>query len=120
MFLTFKSIDNEGNEIKFQTEYEKLDNKYIFDDLSVENTKVELMMNEENVIINRFGDTESKFVFIQGINTLAFYKNSLGLELKMNIFTKKIIIKSKQLYLEYELILDSDVISSHKIWILFH
>lgn len=120
MYLTFKSLDSFGNEIKYETEYKRIENGYIFDDLSVENTTTTLYIKDGNITIERNGDTLSKFNFIINNKTPGFYKNNAGLEINLDIFTKKINLLADKLYLEYDLIVEDDVISSHKIWILFH
>ena len=120
MLLSFRSLDSFDNEISYKAEYQKNDNTYVFDDLSAENTKTFLTIDGDVVRIKRTGDTESEFTFSENLKLPGYYKNNLGVNAELSIFTKKINIKSDKIYLEYDLILDDDVISSHKIWILFH
>ena len=120
MYLTFKSVDSYGDEVKFEAPYEIEGKTYIFDDLSAENTKTNLRILDDQIEIYRVGDTESSFIFKENTKCLGHYKNNLGLEMKMEVFTKKINQLKDKLYIEYDLIISGDVISSHKIWILFH
>ena len=120
MMLTFHSIDDENNKIIFKSEYKKNNNIIIFEDKSVENTMIFLTINEDNIIFERKGNINMKLILHKNIKTQGYYQNELGLDFKFNIITSKLEYNKNKINIGYSMYLDEDLISTHKIWILFH
>ncbi len=119
MNITFYSLDSLDNKIFFKEKGMFDKNILIFNDKSVENTKIYLTINDNDIILDRVGNVKMHMHFIRNTETTGFYENELGLQFKMNILTSKLIIKANKVEIEYSLILDGNMLSSHKIWILF-
>lgn len=119
MNVTFYSLDSLDNKIFFKEKGILDKNILIFNDKSAQSTKIYLTINEDNIILDRVGNIKMHMHFIRNIETAGYYENELGLEFKMNILTSKLIIKTNKIEIEYSLFLDGNMLSSHKIWILF-
>lgn len=120
MIITFHSLDNEGNKVFFKSEAEIIGKYFIFDDKSQENTKIKLMYDTSSINIERIGNTNMKINLSLDEITNSKYSNSLGLKFDFKVKTNELDIKSNKLYAMYDLILDENVISTHKIWIIFN
>lgn len=120
MKLTFHSIDDENNKIIYKSDYVKNNNTIIFDDKSVENTKVYLEINNDNIIFERKGNINMKINLTLNKKTEGYYQNDIGLDFKFYIVTNKIENNKNKITIEYSMYLDEDLMSTHKIWILFH
>lgn len=120
MILTFHSLDSDSNKVFFKSEYEIIDGKYIFDDKSVKNTRIIMKINDDNTIIfKRIGDINMEMLLDVNNNTLCKYKNEMGLEFELIISTNSVKITGKKVEIDYDSKI-YDVISNHKIWILFN
>ena len=120
MILTFHSIDSNDNKIIFNTEYTKKDNLVIFKDKSMENSVIELTIENDSITLKRTGDNEMDLMLIYNQKTTGFYKNNMGLEFEFEAYTTSLNITSKKISIEYTMFLEDNPISTHKIWILFH
>lgn len=120
MNVKFKSVDNENNIIEFDSSYVLEQNVYIFDDKSSENTKIYLKNNNGVINIKREGNVSMNITLSTNGKHKGSYKNNEGLMFDFYVLTKELIIKSNNIYATYDLIIENDIINSHKMWILFH
>ena len=120
MIIKFKTIDDELNEINFKSECKLENNTYIFKDKSVENTTIYLKIYEDYINIIRKGDTNMYLDLKLNEKLDGNYENKLGLKFNFHSFTREINIKSNGFYATYDLIIDDNIINTHKIWILFN
>lgn len=117
MKITFYSLDDEKNKIFFKSEGKKIDNCIIFEDKSYDNTVIKLELYSSSIILNREGNVNMKLILKKNEASECFYQNEMGLEFKFMAFCKDLIIKENRIDIEYDMILDEDILSSHKIWI---
>lgn len=118
MIVTFHSLDNDNNKIYFKSEAQIIDDYIVFDDKSIENTKIYLKYNSSSVIFKRVGNTNMSIEYIQDKITTGTYKNELGLEFNFSVDTTSFSIEKDKIIIEYNMYIEKDYISSHKIWIL--
>lgn len=118
MQVFFYSLDNQNNKVSFNTAYKREDNKIIFEDKSIENTVIYLYIYKDKLILERKGSVEMKISFIKNKSIPSYYKNQLGLEFNFIAKCHKLTITENRIDIEYDMILDNDLISSHKIWII--
>jgi len=119
MKLHFFSI-SETNKVNFISDYEiQNESIYVFDDKSLENTKlcIDVKSNEE-ILFERYGDTNMNVRFIPGVKTKGEYSNSMGLEFGFHVHTKNIEILDKKITVEYDLYIDGEYNDSIKIYML--
>lgn len=119
MKVTFHSLDNDGNKVFFKSDAKNVDSYIEFIDKSTENTSIRLKYDTSSIIIERVGNINMVLNLELNKTTGCMYKDNLGLELDLEIKTNELEVKNNKLYANYDLILDKNVISSHKIWILF-
>lgn len=119
MKVTFHSLDNDGNKVFYKTDAKAIDSYIEFRDGSTKNTIIRLSYTNSSIIIERIGDINMVLNLELDKTTGCMYKDNLGLELDLEIKTNELEVKNNKLYANYDLILDKNVISSHKIWILF-
>lgn len=120
MKVSFLSMDNNENKVNFTTEVEKKDNIFIFNDLSTTNTTIEIEILNKNVRLTRTGDTTMYILFDLNYITSGSYKNSLGLAFEFDIKTTRLDILSNKIRIDYDMIIDKETLSSHKISLLFN
>lgn len=120
MDLVFYSLDDNENKIFFRTSYELLDNQIVFDDKSMENTKILLTISENSLIFERKGNVCMKMNLVLNEETKGIYENSNGLSFEFSTLCKSLLITKKKIEIEYSLFVMMDEISSHKIWITFN
>lgn len=93
-------------------------NTYIFPDLSLENTKINLKLISSNeVIIERIGSVNSKMDFILNHTTTSFY-NSMDLNFKFSINTKELKINSNSVSITYDYYYLDSLVGKIKIAVL--
>ena len=118
--ITFHSVDSDGNKVIFSENYSRKDNKIIFNDKTCSNTEIEITINDDmSVLFCRRGDTNMYLPLSLGEKKIGHYRNSLGLEFDMIVFTTKLIIESNKLTIEYDLNVE-DIKQHHKLWILIN
>lgn len=117
MEITFYSLDDENNKVFFKSKGIKENNIISFIDKSNDNTTILLEQNTSSIIFYRKGDIDMKMILEKNIINSCYYKNQNGLEFDFKVYCKELIIKEKRIDIEYDMILDEDIISSHKIWI---
>lgn len=118
--ITFHSVDSDGNKVIFNENYSRKDNKIIFNDKTCSNTEIEITINDDmSVLFCRRGDTNMYLPLSLGEKKIGHYRNSLGLEFDMIVFTTKLIIESNKLTIEYDLNVE-DIKQHHKLWILIN
>ena len=120
MVITFHSIDNEGNKVFYKSEAKIYDSYIEFDDKTSNNTIIKLSYTASSINIERIGDVNMKLLLLQGKITTSSYSNNMGLKFDFKVKTNELLVKENKLFANYELILDENVISSHKIWIIFN
>lgn len=118
MIASFYSVDDENNKIIFKSNYEIKDNTIIFEDKSYENTKIYLYKFKDRLIFKRVGNCNMTLELIEGQALEAYYANELGLEFKFIAKCNKLSLDNNRIDIEYDMILDNDLLSSHKIWII--
>lgn len=120
MNLTFHSVDSDNNKVIYNTEYEYINDEYVFIDKSVKDTKLYIKITDDlNVRIKRLGNINMEIVLDQNNNTVGNYKSEEGLVFELLISNAKIEINKNKLYLEYDSTI-YDIKTNHKIWILFN
>ncbi len=120
MDLTFYSIDSNNDKVIYHTSYIKSENTIIFDDKSVSNTKIYLTIDDDKVQFVRKGNVFMNVLLEYNKNTFCHYENEIGLSFDFIVKTTNLSITNKRIEMEYDLFLENDKISSHKITILFH
>ncbi len=116
--LRFYSIDSDNNEVKYFSPFVREKNTLIFEDKSVNNTKVFLTIGE-NIKIERHGNINMSFLFDLDNLTLGMYENELGLKAEFIIKTNELLVSNNNVIIAYDLYLDSEKISGHRIVIDF-
>lgn len=117
MKLKFQSSNNDADLVEFETQYISENNKIIFDDLSIENTKIIIdILDEFNVNFKRVGNINMDILFSLNNDKIASYSNNLGVSFDFNVFTNKLVIKNDQIIVEYESNI-MDFKQKHKIFI---
>lgn len=112
----FYSISKNSN-VKYISDLKIDNNTYSFKDS--DNTFINLsILNNNHIIINRFGSISMDMVFKTLEKTKSFYKNDMGLEFDLEIFTKDISISKDKIVIEYDLYLDNILNDSYKIFVL--
>lgn len=117
MELVFYSLDNDNNKVFFRSDYLKNGNEIIFEDKSVENTKIYLTIMKDSLVFERKGSTSMHMVLKEGIETSGSYNSSTGLFFDFTVKTKILSIKDNRIEIEYSLFVLGDEMSHHKIWI---
>ncbi len=120
MQVLFSSMDDQLNKIRFETDVVVKDNTYYFKDKSTEHTEIELTIHQNEVHLNRVGQTQMKLIFIENRKTMGYYKNEMGLDFSFYIDCKQLTISKEQIKIQYEMILDKQIKSLHKILLIFH
>ncbi len=120
MQVTFSSIDDQLNKVRFETDVVIKDNTYYFKDKSTENTDIELTIYQNEVHFKRIGQTQMKLILIENRRTIGHYKNEMGLDFSFYIDCKQLTISKEQIKIQYEMILDKQIKSLHKILLIFH
>jgi uncharacterized beta-barrel protein YwiB (DUF1934 family) len=118
--VSFISIDDEKNKISFNTEVSVIDNKYVFTDVTTPNTTIEIEVLGECVRLTRTGDTTMYMLYDTNNITNGSYENIEGLEFNFEIKTTKIEIHKSKIRIDYSMIMDKQVLSSHKLSLLFN
>ena len=120
MKVSFISIDDENNKINFSTDVTLLDNKYTFIDKTTPNTNIEIEVLGECVRLTRTGDTTMYMLYDLKNITSGSYENVEGLEFSFEIKTTKLEIQKTKIRIDYSMIMDKQVLSSHKLSLLFN
>ena len=120
MIISFYSVDSNDNETKFEVEATLSENTYIFDDKSLEDTIINLIVLNDKIIFKRMGNVDMKLELELNKKTNGNYKNSNGLEFDFECFCDESKFDGKNLSLGYSLIVDGNAISYHKILITIY
>lgn len=118
--LKFTSFSSDLETQTFETNYEITKTGYIsFVDKSALDTKIYIKEIDNSFIIKRLGNISMQMTLQEGKTTKAIYKDINGVSMEFE--TKCLSFKSapNQFDVVYELILDKNVISTHKLNILF-
>jgi len=118
MEVFFYSLDNQNNKVSFKSNAEYINNKLVFVDKSIESTVIQLSISSDKLVLERTGNTIMKLAFIENKSSEAYYKNEMGLEFDFIVKCNKLIITDNRIDIEYDMILDKELLSSHKIWII--
>lgn len=118
--ITFHSIDSDGNKVIFTEKYIKKDNIIIFNDKSAPNTQIELTINDDlSLLFCRKGDIDMYLPLAYKELKIGHYKNSMGLEFDLKVYTTSLRIEKNKISIEYDLEVET-IKQHHKIWILIH
>ena len=120
MKVSFISIDDEKNKINFTTDVIYIDNKYTFTDKTTENTVIEIEVLGECIRLTRTGDVSMYMLYDLNNITSGSYENKEGLEFSFEIQTTKLEIQNSKIRIDYSMIMDKQVMSSHKLSLLFN
>lgn len=120
MELTFHSVDSEGNKAIYRTSYTCNGSTYTFSDKTQPNTTIALGIYKDTVEFKRSGDVQMEMSFSLHQMTKGKYENALGLRFDLQVKTKELLQEKNKLFIEYDLYVMGDMVSSHKIWVLFH
>ena len=120
MIVSFYSIDSNENEVKFESTATLIDNTYIFDDKSLNNTIINLIVLNDEIIFKRMGDVDMNLELKNGKKTKGNYKNNNGLEFSFECLCDELKMVEKNLSIGYSLIIDGEAISYHKILITIY
>ena len=120
MIISFYSIDSNDNEIKFESAATLIDNTYIFDDKSLENTIINLIVLNDKIIFKRMGNVDMNLELEKNKKTQGNYKNSNGLDFDFECLCDDLAFDGKNISLGYSLMLDNNAISYHKILITIY
>lgn len=118
MKVFFYSVDDEENKVSFHTDGLYKDNILSFEDKTLSNTRIHIYIYPDRLIFQREGSVEMKLELIEGQAMSSFYKNDIGLEFEFKAFCHKLKISKDKIDIEYEMILDHNSLSYHKIWII--
>lgn len=118
--ITFHSLDSDGNKVVFTENYTRKDNLIIFNDKSAPNTQIELKINDDlSILFCRKGDIDMSLPLSLKETKIGHYKNSMGLEFDLKVYTTVLRIENNKITIEYDLEVDTFK-QHHKIWILIH
>ena len=120
MKVSFISVDDEKNKINFSTGVIYNDNKYTFVDQTTPNTTIEIEVLGECIRLTRTGDTTMYMLYDLANITSGSYENVEGLEFNFEIKTTKLEIQKTKIRIDYSMIMDKQVLSSHKLSLLFN
>ena len=120
MDLTFYSIDSNNDKVLYHTSYIKSENTIIFDDKSVLNTKIYLTIKDDKVLFERKGNVIMYILLDLDKITFCHYENEMGLKFDFSVKTTNLVLKNNKIEMAYQLFLENDMISNHKITIIFH
>lgn len=118
MKVFFYSVDDEENKVSFHSEGIYENNVLSFEDKTLENTRIHIFIYPKRLIFQREGSVEMKLELIEGQAIPSFYRNDLGLEFEFQALCHKLKISKDKIDIEYEMILDHNSLSYHKIWII--
>ena len=118
MIIHFESfIDNELVK-KYKTNYQKIENKIIFNDDETNDLYIIEIINNKSINITRKGDISMKFKFILNKTTVGLYQ-LLGNIYNFNIKTTLINITDEKINLIYKMKDDTNKESIYNINIYF-
>lgn len=118
MKLHFYSLSLNGK-IDYLVDATFKDNTYSFKDLSIDNTNISFkLINNHEIVLNRNGKINQVIHFVLGERTSSFYSGEYGLEFNFNIVTKKILIETKKISVEYDMFIDNEYQDTIKIYLL--
>ena len=120
MIISFYSVDSDNNETKFESELTLIDNTYIFEDKSLENTIINLIVLNDRIIFKRMGNVDMNLKLEKNKITKGNYKNINGLEFDFECHCDILKVDNKNINLGYNLIVDGNTISYHKILITIY
>lgn len=120
MQVTFTSVDDQMNRVQFHSPVEQLAQGYRFKDGSMEETMLTVLIEQDRLHFIRTGQAQMDIIFDRMTTTVGSYKNQDGLEFQFLVVCKRLYISLKQIIIHYEMILDEQTKSKHKISLLFH
>lgn len=118
MMIHFYSVDNDNNKVSFKSEGYESNGKLCFLDKTIKDTMIYLTISTDKLLFERKGRIEMVLPLQQEIKSKAYYKNELGLEFDFIADCTKLEINRDRIDIQYDMILDNEVQSSHKIWII--
>ena len=116
MKISFKSIDDEGNEIEFRSDA-VYDNDYlVFNDNEYEDTTIYVKANNQRIELLRKGQINMSLIFNLNDKGLLKYENN-GLYFILTVKGKNINVNNEIISFEYDLYDDTNFVGNHKIMI---
>ncbi|MDE5566542.1 MAG: DUF1934 domain-containing protein [Anaeroplasmataceae bacterium] len=120
MQVTFSSLDEEMNRIQYEASVKQEENYLIFEDKSVPNTWVKILIESEVIHLVRYGQVQMEMTFDPTKKTIGHYQNEMGLDFNFMIDCSKLSISKEHITIHYQMILDETIKTKHKISLLFH
>lgn len=110
-FISF--VDKEKT--KEILEYDLSGNRIILKD----DNKTTFVINKDHLIILRDGLVKQELKFREKEKTKTIYKDNLDFNLEFDIYTETLLVTSRGIFIKYNLVVDNDIISRHKIYLKF-
>ncbi len=118
MKIKFISICEDAT-IEYTSNLEMKNNTLIFKDQSIENTTVLIeVINENELFLERFGDTNMIFHALLGELTSGEYANKMGLSFQFQIFTKEILFQKGKISFKYDYFIEKEFQNTYEICLL--
>lgn len=110
---------SDGEKIDFISECSYENNTYFFKDQTDLGTTISFkVLDEHRIEFKRSGHTITTIIFDKFNITKAFYDNNEGLAFNFNVKTNRLDLEINKIVVEYDLILDGEIQSSIKIYLL--
>ncbi len=116
MKIKFYSYTPSGN-VKFETEGILNGSTLSFIDKSNESTTINLIINEDNIHLNRIGNCTMDMYFEEGVKSNGHYINN-EIEFDFSLITNKLEILENKISIYYEFFINKESYGLYKIFIL--
>ena len=120
MRISFHSINDSNEKVFFETEAYFDNNIIRFKDKSYENTEILIEATTSFVRLKRVGNVNMDMLFKLGNKTVSKYKNDVGLSFEFSVLCTNLLVTDNKILVEYDMLMDDNLLSKHKIWILIH
>lgn len=116
MEISFKSVDDDFNEISYRSDANYQDGYLVFNDNQYDDTTIYLKVENNEVILIREGQINMKLQFnLKELGNLSYETQELAFRLKVK--GQNIIKNDNLIHFEYDLFDDEHYLGNHKIWI---
>lgn len=115
MKVSFLSMDDQKNKVYFVADASFKENVLSFVDKSCEHTQITMTLEEDRITLARTGLVQMEMIFELEHFTPGAYQNEEGLEFTFKIFCKRLSIQKKRMIIQYDMLLDQQILSSHTL-----
>ncbi len=115
MIVSFISIDEDNNKIEYTSHANIDNNKIIFKDKSTNDTNIMIYQESDSLYLKRYGMVDMIMEYKLGYKTKGYYKNQDGIEFEFQIFTKYLEINADKCIVDYQMIVENDVVSKTSV-----